>query len=59
MSDIKLTQKDKVPIKKVVYVQQARYKVKNKIHQTEEKTQFIMRTMSSKVFLICAKNKKE
>lgn len=33
MSDIKLTQKDKVPIKKVVYPQLMRYKAENKIYQ--------------------------
>lgn len=33
MSDIKLTQKDKAPIKKVVYPQPVRYKVENKIYQ--------------------------
>lgn len=59
MSDIKLTQKDKGPIKKVVYAQPARYKVENKIHQTGEHTQFIIRTMAPKVFLMCVKNKKE
>lgn len=58
MSDIKLTQKDKVPIKKVVYAQPARQKVENKVHQTEEQIQFITKTMASKVFLICVKNLK-
>lgn len=57
MSDIKLTQKDKVPIKKVVYAQLVRYKVENKIHQDHEgQTQFIIRTM---VFLIYLTTKKK
>lgn len=59
MSDIKLTRKDKGPIKKVVYAQPGRYKVENKIHQTEEQAQFIIRTMAPEVFLMCVKNKKE
>lgn len=33
MSEIKLTQKDYVPIKKVVYPQPMRHKAENKIYQ--------------------------